>query len=362
MARVRLEKVRKIYEESGRDQVAVHEFSLEIADGEFVVLVGPSGCGKSTTLRMIAGLESITSGTIAIGDRVVNEVAARDRDIAMVFQNYALYPHMSVRENLGFALTLRRMPREEIARRVAEAAQLLGLEELLDRKPRHLSGGQRPRVAVGRAIVRQPQVFLFDEPLSNLDAKLRVQMRRDIAALRRRLGTTTVYVTHDQVEAMTLGDRIVVMKDGRVQQVDTPLGIYQRPANTFVATFVGSPPMNLVRGRLSAGAFLSESPGLRLPLPADAPRPAGAEGQVVILGLRPEALQLRAKGQGAFAARVEEVEPLGSETLLTLDAAGVALTVRTDGLVLVSRGEELEFAVPASGWHWFDGASETRLT
>src|SRR5690606_9561729 len=209
MARVRLEKVRKIYEESGRDQVAVHEFSLEIADGEFVVLVGPSGCGKSTTLRMIAGLESISSGTIAIGDRVVNEVAARDRDIAMVFQNYALYPHMSVRENLGFALTLRRMPKEEIARRVAEAAQLLGLEELLDRKPRHLSGGQRQRVAVGRAIVRQPQVFLFDEPLSNLDAKLRVQMRRDIAALRRRLGTTTVYVTHDQVEAMTLGDRIV---------------------------------------------------------------------------------------------------------------------------------------------------------
>ncbi len=361
MARVELDAVRKIYVEGGREQVAVHDVSLEVADGEFVVLVGPSGCGKSTTLRMIAGLEEISGGTIRIGDRVVNDVAARDRDIAMVFQNYALYPHMSVRENLAFALRLRKVPADEITRRVAEASRLLGLDELLERKPRQLSGGQRQRVAVGRAIVRQPQVFLFDEPLSNLDAKLRVQMRRDIAALRRRLNATTVYVTHDQVEAMTLGDRIVVMKDGRVQQVDAPLAIYQRPVNTFVATFIGSPPMNLVRGRLEAAAFVGEAHGFRLPLAAGH-RPARPDGHPVVLGIRPEAFTLREAGQGQLVARVGEVEPLGSETILTLDAAGVPLTARLDGIAAIRRGATIELALPAEALHWFDGATEARVT
>ena len=361
MARVQLEAVRKIYVESGREQVAVHDVSLEVADGEFVVLVGPSGCGKSTTLRMIAGLEDISAGTIRIGDRVVNDVAARDRDIAMVFQNYALYPHMSVRDNLAFALTLRKLPPAEIAARVAEASRLLGLDDLLDRKPRQLSGGQRQRVAVGRAIVRQPQVFLFDEPLSNLDAKLRVQMRRDIAALRRRLNATTIYVTHDQVEAMTLGDRIVVMQDGRVQQVDAPLAIYQRPVNTFVATFIGSPPMNLVRGRLEGDAFVGETPGFRLPLGPGSHRPPVTVGQPVVLGVRPESFTLQPAGQGGIVAQVGEVEPLGSETILTLDAAGVHLTARLEGVAPVQRGATIELAVPPGALHWFDGATEARL-
>ena len=361
MARVQLEAVRKIYVESGREQVAVHDVSLEVADGEFVVLVGPSGCGKSTTLRMIAGLEDISAGTIRIGDRVVNDVAARDRDIAMVFQNYALYPHMSVRDNLAFALTLRKLPPAEIAARVAEASRLLGLDDLLDRKPRQLSGGQRQRVAVGRAIVRQPQVFLFDEPLSNLDAKLRVQMRRDIAALRRRLNATTIYVTHDQVEAMTLGDRIVVMQDGRVQQVDAPLAIYQRPVNTFVATFIGSPPMNLVRGRLERDTFVGETPGFRLPLGPGSHRPPVTVGQPVVLGVRPESFTLQPAGQGGIVAQVGEVEPLGSETILTLDAAGVHLTARLEGVAPVQRGATIELAVPPGALHWFDGATEARL-
>jgi multiple sugar transport system ATP-binding protein len=239
MANVRLEGVRKIYQDGGH--VAVHGVDLVVADGEFVVLVGPSGCGKSTTLRMIAGLESITAGKLFIGDRLVNDVPPKDRDIAMVFQNYALYPHMTVRENLAFALQLRKMSAAEIDRRVQLAADTLGLGEVLGRKPRQLSGGQRQRVAVGRAIVREPEVFLFDEPLSNLDAKLRVQTRREIAKLHRDLGATMIYVTHDQVEAMTLGDRIVVMNAGRVQQVDTPLALYDQPANRFVAGFIGSP-------------------------------------------------------------------------------------------------------------------------
>ncbi len=362
MARVLLDAVRKIYVEGGREQVAVHDVSLEVADGEFVVLVGPSGCGKSTTLRMIAGLEEISGGTIRIGDRVVNDVAARDRDIAMVFQNYALYPHMSVRENLAFALRLRKVPAEEITLRVSEASRLLGLDELLERPPRQLSGGQRQRVAVGRAIVRQPQVFLFDEPLSNLDAKLRVQMRRDIAALRRRLNATTIYVTHDQVEAMTLGDRIVVMKDGRVQQVDAPLAIYQRPVNSFVATFIGSPPMNLVRGRLEEAAFVGEAHGFRLPLAAAGHRPARPAGHPMVLGVRPEHFTLCGAGQGEIVAQVGEVEPLGSETILTLDAAGVPLTARLDGIAAVRRGATIELAVPPEALHWFDGVTEARVT
>ncbi len=354
MARVILEGLTKIYEERGKVHAAVHGVDLTIEDGEFLVLVGPSGCGKSTTLRMIAGLETISKGTLRIGDRVVNDVPASERDIAMVFQNYALYPHMSVYENLAFALKLRKLPATEIETRVRQAAELLGLGELLERKPRQLSGGQRQRVALGRAIVRQPKVFLFDEPLSNLDAKLRVQMRREIAALRRRLGTTTIYVTHDQVEAMTLGDRIVVMKDGHVQQVDTPLGIYRAPANTFVATFVGSPPMNLVPGTITAGIFAAATGSFTLPVPQQA-------GASVILGLRPEALHPSPAGAGGFTARIEEVEPLGSETMLTVDAGGTALIARVDGGTTVRRGDQISLVVAPEGLHCFAGDSELRL-
>jgi multiple sugar transport system ATP-binding protein len=364
MASVTLEGIRKIYEERGKVHVAVHGMDLTVADGEFLVLVGPSGCGKSTTLRMIAGLEDISAGTLKIGERIVNDIPARDRDIAMVFQNYALYPHMTVGENLAFALSLRKLPPAEIAARVRKAADLLGLDELLERRPRQLSGGQRQRVAVGRAIVRQPQVFLFDEPLSNLDAKLRVQMRRELAALRRRLGTTTIYVTHDQVEAMTLGDRIVVMKDGLVQQADTPLALYRTPANTFVATFVGSPPMNLVHGATTAdGSGFTASEGtLRLAL-APALRPAGLPANSpVILGIRPEALALNAPGTGQFEATVEEIEPLGSETLVSLRSGGVALTARVEAGNMVRRDDRVGVAVAPGALHWFGGERETRYT
>src|SRR5687768_2467294 len=249
MAGVKLEAVRKVYGDSGA-QVAVHGVDLDVRDGEFVVLVGPSGCGKSTTLRMIAGLESISSGKLWIGDRLVNDVSPKDRDIAMVFQSYALYPHMTVFENMAFALKLKKLPAAEIDRRVRQAVAILDIGSVLDRTPKQLSGGQRQRVAVGRAIVRQPQVFLFDEPLSNLDAKLRVQTRREISKLHRQLGATMVYVTHDQVEAMTMGDRIVVLDKGRVQQIDTPLNLYDHPANRFVAGFIGSPAMNFIEGRI----------------------------------------------------------------------------------------------------------------
>jgi len=363
MAQVTLEGIRKIYEDRGREHVVVHGIDLTVADGEFLVLVGPSGCGKSTTLRMIAGLESITAGTLRIGDRVVNEIPARDRDIAMVFQNYALYPHMTVRENLAFALRLRKLPGEETATRVNHAAELLGLTPLLDRRPRQLSGGQRQRVALGRAIVRQPQVFLFDEPLSNLDAKLRVQMRREISALRRRLGTTTIYVTHDQVEAMTLGDRIVVMQEGRVQQVDTPLDLYRTPANTFVATFVGSPPMNLIAGAIGIDghSFTAAEGKLSLAIPG-AGRPGElVPGRPVILGVRPEALRLAAPSHSGFTALVEEVEPLGSETMLSLNAGGVPVTVRADGGVVPRRGEQVGVDLGPEALHWFDGSSQLRL-
>src|SRR5512146_2313598 len=258
MAHVTLEGVRKVYENGF---VAVHDASFEIADGEFVVLVGPSGCGKSTTLRMIAGLEAVSSGQVRIGDRIVNDVPPKDRDIAMVFQNYALYPHMTVRENLAFGLKLRKLPRAEIGARVQHAASLLELDAILDRRPAQLSGGQRQRVAVGRAIVREPAVFLFDEPLSNLDAKLRVQMRREISSLHRRLGATMVYVTHDQTEAMTMGDRIVVMNAGHVQQIGTPMELYDHPVNMFVAGFIGSPAMNFVPGTVDGGRFRSQAAG-----------------------------------------------------------------------------------------------------
>ena len=357
MAQVTLDGVRKIYSEQGKTHVAVQAMDLSIADGEFVVLVGPSGCGKSTTLRMIAGLESVTAGTLRIGDRVVNDVAARDRDIAMVFQNYALYPHMSVYDNLAFALTLKKVPRAEIDRRVKEAASLLAIDEMLDRRPRQLSGGQRQRVAVGRAIVRQPQVFLFDEPLSNLDAKLRIQMRREIAALRRRLGTTTVYVTHDQVEAMTLGDRIVVMRDGYVQQVDTPLGVYRKPVNAFVATFVGSPPMNLIPGTLGSDRrFVARGAALTLEGPATA-----APGREIYLGIRSEDLHLVAPATGDVDARVQVVEPLGSESIVTLVCGDLTLSARLEGMASLQHGSTVGLAMRAPARHWFDGTTEQRL-
>jgi multiple sugar transport system ATP-binding protein len=363
MANVTLERVRKIYADRGATHVAVHGIDLAIADGEFVVLVGPSGCGKSTTLRMIAGLESISEGTIRIGERVVNEVPARDRDIAMVFQNYALYPHMSVYDNLAFALLLRKQPRETIEARVREAAVLLDIEPLLSRRPRQLSGGQRQRVALGRAIVRQPKVFLFDEPLSNLDAKLRAQMRRELAALRRRLGTTTIYVTHDQVEAMTLGDRIVLMRDGRVQQVGAPLEVYQRPANLFVAGFLGSPPMNQIPGRLEHADgvwFASNDGAFRLRLEqADLPA-ALAKGRPVVLGLRPEAL-IPANASEGFPAVVEEIEPLGHESLITVKAGGVLLSLRSEARVEMQVGQPVRFATTAGALHWFDAESGERL-
>src|SRR5918911_2492895 len=288
MAAITFEDVTKVY---GEDVVAVNELNLDIENGEFVVFVGPSGCGKSTALRMVAGLEDITRGKLFIGDELVNDVAPRERDVAMVFQNYALYPHMNVRENMAFALRLRKMDNQEISRRVEDAAKILGLENFLDRKPRALSGGQRQRVALGRAIVRNPQAFLMDEPLSNLDAKLRVQTRTEIAALQRRLGVTTVYVTHDQVEAMTMGDRVAVLRAGILEQCDTPLRLYQEPANVFVAGFIGSPGMNIAEFRLDDGhAVLGKA---RLPLTTAALSALSAEGaDRVVVGFRPEALDL----------------------------------------------------------------------
>ena len=340
MASVSLKKVSKVYP-GGVE--AVREVSLDVGDGEFVVLVGPSGCGKSTTLRMIAGLEEVTAGEILIGDRVVNDVPPKDRDIAMVFQNYALYPHMTVYKNMAFGLKIRRYPKREIDERVREAAVLLGIEELLNRKPRALSGGERQRVALGRAIVRNPKVFLFDEPLSNLDAMLRVQMRGEIEKLHTRLGTTMVYVTHDQVEAMTMGDRIVVMLDGAVQQVATPTELYRRPVNRFVAGFIGSPPMNFFEGRVAvengAMQFVGRNEGIVLEV--DSGHRAALErfkGEGVVLGIRPEHI-LENSGQTAVAGRsliatVELVEPLGAETYLYLDAGGESITGRVHADVL----------------------------
>ena len=318
MADVLLQSVTKIFPGNIK---AVDEVDLHIRDAEFLVLVGPSGCGKSTTLRMVAGLEEITSGTITIGDRVVNDVPPKDRDIAMVFQNYALYPHMTVYRNMAFALKLRKMPKREIDQRVRDTAKILDIEELLDRKPKALSGGQRQRVAVGRAIVRQPAAFLFDEPLSNLDAKLRIEMRAELKRLHHRLKTTTIYVTHDQEEAMTLGDRIVVMKDGLVQQVGTPLEVYDTPGNRFVAGFVGTPPMNFFTGTLAreSGSLLFDEGTCRIRLPdSKAAALKDRAGREVVLGVRPEAMDLH--GGGRFAgegnvlpATISIVEPLGEK-------------------------------------------------
>ena len=308
MASVRYENATRRYPST--DRPAVDALNLEIGDGEFLVLVGPSGCGKSTSLRMVAGLETVDEGSVSIGDRDVTHVVPKDRDVAMVFQSYALYPHMTVADNMGFALKMARVPKAEIRQRVAEAAKILDLDDYLERKPRALSGGQRQRVAMGRAIVRNPQVFLMDEPLSNLDAKLRVQTRAQIAALQRRLAVTTIYVTHDQVEAMTMGDRVAVMRDGVLQQVDSPRSLFSRPANVFVAGFIGSPPMNLYETDIRDGAV--EVAGLRLPLSRDVLTASTTEKRIVV-GFRPEALQFAADG---VAITVDVVEELGSDAYL----------------------------------------------
>jgi multiple sugar transport system ATP-binding protein len=338
---------------------AVKDVNLEIRDKEFLVLVGPSGCGKTTTLRMVAGLEEITSGEIRIGERVINDLPPMDRDIAMVFQNYALYPHKTVFANMAFGLQMRSYPKEEVKKRVQEAAAILGIEALLERKPRQLSGGQRQRVAVGRAIVRHPQVFLFDEPLSNLDAKLRVQMRVELKRLHERLETTAIYVTHDQVEAMTLGTRVVVMKDGWVQQVGEPLELYGRPANKFVAGFIGSPAMNFVDVAISGDGRWAEAEGLRLKVP---PHLAQRAGQRVTLGVRPEALRI-ANGvdDSSFATAVDVVEPLGNEILLNFRAAGVPMVARVDPGVRVKAHESIRLAPDPERLHFFDAKTETAI-
>ncbi|MEQ9041817.1 MAG: sn-glycerol-3-phosphate ABC transporter ATP-binding protein UgpC [Silicimonas sp.] len=352
MAEVQIRDVRKAY---GAVEV-IHGMDFTIPDGEFVVLVGPSGCGKSTLLRMIAGLESITSGKIAIGERVVNSVPPSDRDIAMVFQNYALYPHKTVRSNMAFALRMRKMDKAEIDRRVNQAADVLGLEPYLDRYPRALSGGQRQRVAMGRAIVRDPEVFLFDEPLSNLDAKLRVQMRAEIRELHQRLKTTTVYVTHDQIEAMTMADRIVVMENGYIRQIGAPLELYDRPANRFVAGFIGSPSMNLLDGvvRKDGGTEI-EVAGRRFPV-ADGPEMA--EGRKVVFGVRPEDLTLAEDG---LPATVSVVEPTGSEThVLSRADNGEIVAVFRERHALIP-GQPIFLSPNRDRVHLFDADNGERL-
>ncbi len=345
---------------------AVNDVNLQIRDKEFLVLVGPSGCGKTTTLRMVAGLESITGGDILIGDRIVNDLAPMDRDIAMVFQNYALYPHMSVYDNMAFGLKMRKFARADIAKRVQEAAEILGIQPLLARKPRQLSGGQRQRVALGRAIVRHPQVFLFDEPLSNLDAKLRVQMRVELKKLHLRLGTTAIYVTHDQVEAMTLGDRVVVMKDGWVQQVGEPLELYNKPANKFVAGFLGSPAMNFMNVAVaeSNGAIWATNPGVRLKVPEfRASSLRGYVGGELWLGIRPEDLRLAAEadGQTSFEGIVEVVERLGSETLLDLKAGPCAVVAAVEADVRAKVRDTVRLAPNPERLHFFDIKTEAAV-
>jgi len=350
MSAVEIRDVRKSY---GQHKV-IHGVSVEIPDGEFVALVGPSGCGKSTLLRMIAGLEDITGGEIAIGDRVINDFAPKDRDIAMVFQNYALYPHMNVADNMAFALKQRGFDKVEIKKRVADAARILGLEALLDRKPRALSGGQRQRVAMGRAIVRHPNVFLFDEPLSNLDAKLRVQMRSELKELHQRLGTTTVYVTHDQIEAMTLADRVVVMNGGRVEQIGPPLELYDRPSSLFVAAFIGSPPMNFLTGTIDAGGRLVLADGMALDIPGTSLK----QGSAITIGVRPEHLTLADAG---WAASVSVVEPTGSETQITTRLGGEVIRILVRGRTELVPGAPIHLTVEPGHVHVFDAKTGRRL-
>ncbi len=355
MASVTLSNIVKRFD---RTEV-VHGIDLAISDGEFVVLVGPSGCGKSTTLRMVAGLEDLTSGEIRIGDRVVDRLEPKDRNIAMVFQNYALYPHMTVHKNIAFGLRMAKLPKAEEDRRVREAAQILGLTDLLDRRPAQLSGGQRQRVAIGRAMVRNPAVFLFDEPLSNLDAQLRAQMRLEIKKLHQTLGTTVIYVTHDQVEAMTLADRIVVMRDGRIEQIGTPTEVYRSPASMFVARFIGSPSMNMIPGRVEAGEIRLD--GLpALPQPGDLESGARA----VFLGVRPDDLKVvsdRPAGAFTIEARVEVIEPLGPDTLVYAQAGGRELIAKADSKVTLHRGDVVTLVADSGALHVFDAATEQTL-
>ncbi|TBF24972.1 ABC transporter ATP-binding protein [Rhizobium leguminosarum] len=360
MASIALHNIRKSY----GNLPVIHGVDVEIEDGEFIVLVGPSGCGKSTLLRMIAGLETISGGRLSIGGRMVNDLPSKERDIAMVFQSYALYPHLTVAENMGFSLKLHGTARDEIGRRVQSAAKILALEPYLDRHPRHLSGGQRQRVAMGRAIVRDPKVFLFDEPLSNLDAKLRVSMRAEIKELHQRLKITTVYVTHDQTEAMTMADRIVVMHDGIVEQIGTPLEIYDRPSTTFVAGFIGTPAMNLLKGRIQADApsiFRTDS-GIAMPLSL---RPGSADpGEELIYGIRPE--QFVIADEGGTPAKVIVVEPTGAETQVVARIEGARIDGENVNMlfrerIAVKPGDSIRFALRSASGHLFSAATGRRL-
>ncbi|KJB84694.1 glycerol-3-phosphate ABC transporter ATP-binding protein [Paenibacillus sp. E194] len=370
MAGVRLEHIYKKY--SGSDNPTVKDVNLDIQDKEFLVLVGPSGCGKSTTLRMIAGLEEISEGKLFIGDRLVNDVAPKDRDIAMVFQSYALYPHMNVYQNMAFGLKLRKFKKEDIDKRVREAARILDIEHLLDRKPKALSGGQRQRVALGRAIVREPQVFLMDEPLSNLDAKLRGQMRAEISKLAKRLQTTVIYVTHDQIEAMTMGDRIVVMKDGIIQQAASPDVLYNHPLNMFVAGFIGSPTMNFITGVLSeqGGNFRFKATGLDVAVPAGRAqvlKEKGYVGKEVILGVRSEDIHeepvfLEASPDSIFSAAIEVTENMGHEMFLYLTGVGKETVIaRVDGRSNAKEGQNVKLAIDMNKIHIFDKDTELNL-
>ena len=359
MAQVTIRHLNKKFDQTD----AVKDVNINIHDKEFVVLVGPSGCGKTTTLRMIAGLESVTSGKIMIGDTIVNELPPMDRDIAMVFQNYALYPHMSVYDNMAFGLKMRRLDRAEIAKRVRAAAEILGIQDHLTRKPRQLSGGQQQRVALGRAIVRSPQVFLFDEPLSNLDASLRVQMRVELKKIHDRLGTTAIYVTHDQVEAMTLGDRVVVMKDGVVQQMGEPLELYNAPANRFVAGFIGSPGMNFATVRLgeAEGALWVENEAIRIKVPSQiATRLCGHRNEWVVLGIRPKDLRVASSSDDtdlSFEVEIEVVEKLGSEILLDVRAGASAMVAAVENTIRANVHDRVRLTVDVNRLHFFDHRS-----
>lgn len=362
MASVKLNNISKTYE---GDVTAVKDFNLEVAHGEFIVLVGPSGCGKSTTLRMIAGLEEISKGTIKIGDRVVNDIHPKDRDIAMVFQNYALYPHMTVYENMAFGLKIKKFKKAEVKARVSDAAEILDIGSLLERRPKALSGGQRQRVAVGRAIVRNPEVFLFDEPLSNLDAKMRVQMRVEINRLHSKLGSTMIYVTHDQVEAMTMGDRIVVMKDGIIQQVADPITLYDSPANRFVASFIGTPPMNFFEGSIvtESGVMCFKEETFEIPVPqAWRSQLEPYEGKKITFGIRPEDLGSPAAealpDAPRIKARVDVVEPMGSESYVHINTGHNTFVARVDAHRKFHTGEEVDLACFIDKAHFFDHGSE----
>ena len=368
MASLSLKNICKVYPNGFE---AVKNFNLEIADKEFIIFVGPSGCGKSTTLRMIAGLEDISSGELKIGDRVVNDVEPKDRDIAMVFQNYALYPHLTVYDNMAFGLKLRKVPKDEIDKMVKEAAKILDLTQLLDRKPKALSGGQRQRVAMGRAIVRNPKVFLMDEPLSNLDAKLRVQMRIEIAKLHQRLGTTIIYVTHDQTEAMTLGTRIVVMQDGVIQQVDTPQNLYEKPQNLFVAGFMGSPQMNFLDAvvRINGTAVTLEVAGQSIPLPPAKAKKlidGGYNGKTVVMGIRPEDVydseMFIETAKCVFSSTIKVYELLGAEVFLYFDLGEFPMTARVDPRSNARPGDTVRFAFDVEKIHVFDKETEQVIT